>query len=481
MSKPRIIIIGAGMSGILAAIKFQQAGYQDVTILEKASRLGGTWRDNTYPGLSCDVPSHHYSYSFEFNPNWTHLFSPGAEICEYFEGVAEKYGVHSLIRFDEEVIDAKFDQSLWRLNTASGSSFEAEIVICATGPLHHPKYPDLEDLGRFEGACFHSARWDHSVPLDNQRVGIIGTGSTAIQITPAIIDRVDKLSLFQRTAQWVISLPNVPYSEEQKTQFRADPQLMSDIYEQWKGQFNHTFARAVLGDERQLGKLHELCQANLDQNVHDAELKRKLTPDYKVACKRLVMSSTFYPAIQKPNADLVTAGIERVEGAGIRTVDGELHELDVLVLATGFHAHQFMRPIRLIGRNGVTIEQAWADANAAYRSLAVPGFPNFFMLVGPNSPIGNFSLIMISELQVDYILKLAERIRAGDCQALEPGQVATDQFNADLKAAMGGTIWTSGCNSWYLDKNGTPVTWPWDFETFERDMAEPRFDDFVMS
>ncbi len=481
IGKPlRFAVIGAGMSGILSAIKLTEAGLTDFTIYEKADRLGGTWRENTYPGLSCDVPSHLYRYAFEPNPNWSHRFSPGAEIQAYFEGVAKKYGVERFIEYGKEVVRAEFKDGRWHLETGDGARDVADFVIAATGVLHHPVYPDIDGLGSFAGASFHSSRWDHGVALDGKRVGIIGTGSTAMQIVPAIVDRVGKLSMFQRTAQWVLPLPNTPHTEQEKAAFRNSPELMQATYLDLAERFQNSFARAVVGDRAQMKRIEDACQANLDDNVHDPELKAKLTPDYQVACKRLIMSDEFYPAIQKPNAELVTAGIERIEPGGVLTEDGRLHELDVLVLATGFDGHHFMRPMQVIGRGGANLEETWAEANEAYRSVAVPDFPNFFMLVGPNSPIGNFSVIMISEMQLAYAMQLIDLVRAGKCREVAPTRQATDRFNAAIKEAMKGTVWVTGCNSWYLDRNGNPAMWPWTFERFQEEMRQPDLDAFEL-
>lgn len=474
----RVAVIGAGMSGILAAIKLRQAGITDLAVYEKADRLGGTWRDNTYPGLSCDVPSHLYTYSFEPNPDWSHRFSPGAEIQAYFERVAAKYDVESLISYNAEVTRAAFEDGRWRLEIKDGRTDVVDIVLTATGVLHHPVYPQIDGLASFSGACFHSARWDHDVPLAGRRVGIIGTGSTGVQIVPAIVDEVASISLFQRTAQWILPLPNPEHSEEEKAAFRASPELLRATYLDLAERFQNTFARAVVGDSAQMQRIADACQANLDDNVTDPELRRQLTPDYQVACKRLIMSDQFYPAIQKPNAELVTDAIVRVEPAGVSTADGQLHELDVLVLATGFDGHRFMRPMRIVGRDGLTLDEAWADANEAYRSVAVPGFPNFFTMVGPNSPIGNFSLIMISEMQLAYIMQLVDLIRTGRYREVAPTAAATTRFNAAIKEAMKGTVWVTGCRSWYLDRNGNPAMWPWTFERFEAEMAKPDLGDF---
>jgi cation diffusion facilitator CzcD-associated flavoprotein CzcO len=456
----RFAIIGAGMSGILTAIKLKERGITDFVIYEKAPRLGGTWRDNTYPGLSCDVPSHVYAYSFELKSDWTHRFSPGAEIQGYFEGVAGKYGLDPHFRFDSEIERAEYRDGRWHLSIKGGVTDIVDFVIAATGVLHHPATPDIPGLRDFKGACFHSARWDHSVPLDGKRVGIIGTGSTAIQIVPALADRVGRLALFQRTAQWVLPLANPPYSEGEKAMYRTSPEALKQSYDFWSARFVDTFARAVIGDQDELHKIEAACRSNLDENVHDPELRRRLTPNYRAACKRLIMSDTFYPAVQKPNVALITDAIERVEASGVRTKDGVLHELDVLVLATGFDGHAFLRPIEVVGENGVRLADAWAQANEAYRSVAAPGFPNFFMLVGPNSPIGNFSVILISELQLAYVLQLVDLVLQGRCHAVAPSKVATQRFNAALREAMKGTVWVTG------------------FDRFRTEMAAPDLADF---
>ncbi len=477
--KLRFAIIGAGMSGILTAIKLQEKGINNFTIYEKTDKLGGTWRENTYPGLSCDVPSHLYRYAFEPNPNWSHMFSPGQEIWEYFNGVADKYDVKRFIKYSTEVTKTEYDNGKWTLEMADGSRDTVDFVIAATGILHHLVYPDIKGLDSFAGPCFHSAKWDHSASLNGKRVGIIGTGSTAMQIVPAIVDQVDKVSLFQRTAQWVLPLPNPAFSDDELKAFRDSPELVEEAYNEALQFFASTFSEAVIGNETQKADVSARCQANLD-TVKDPELKAKLTPNYQAMCKRLVMSDDFYPAIQKPNADLVTAGIERIEPNGVRTSDGVLHELDVLVIATGFDGHAFTGPLNVVGQNGVTLEEAWADAKEAYHSVAVPGFPNFFMLVGPNSPIGNFSVILISEAQIGYILQLVELARDGECRAIAAKKDATDQFNADIKEAMKDTIWVSGCSSWYIDKNGNPAMWPWSFQKFCDDMEKPNLEDFEL-
>lgn len=480
-SAPRIAVIGAGMSGLLAGIKLREAGYTEFRIYEKADRVGGTWRDNTYPGLTCDVPSQHYCYSFETNPEWSHLFSAGAEIQNYFEDVAKKYALLDRIAFGHELVAATWRDDRWRLRFGNGAHESVDIVITATGVLHHPVMPDIEGRETFNGPSFHTARWQHDVALRGQRVGIIGTGSTAIQIVPAIVDTVAEVSLFQRTAQWILPVPNPPYSEQDKAAFRAHPERLQSAYNDWGERIRTTIARAVVGDAEQMEKIATACKRNLAENVTDPDLRARLTPDYAVACKRLIMSELFYPAIQRANANLVTESITAIEPAGVRTRDNTLHELDVLVYATGFDAHRFVRSMQITGQHGIGIDEAWREATAAHRSMTVPGFPNFFMLVGPNSPIGNFSLIMVAEHQMQHILQLMAPVRDGVCKAIQPRADACTAFNEAVRGAMGKTVWVSGCSSWYLDRNGNPILWPWSLERFVEEMHAPNFAEYELS
>ena len=469
----RFAVIGAGMAGILSAIKLTEAGYTDFTVYEKADRPGGTWRENTYPGLACDVPSHLYSYSFALTPEWSHRYSPGPEIQAYFERIAREHDLDSRTRYGDEVTRCEFVDGRWRLTTASGHRDEVDVVIAATGVLHHPNVPAFEGLDRFEGAAFHSSRWDHGVALDGARVGVIGTGSTATQIVGAIVDDVAHLTLFQRTAQWIMPQENPAYSDAERRGFRDDPGSLRGLHDQLCEQFD-VFANAIVNAESPEMRLVErLCQEHLDEAVRDPVLREKLRPDYRAACKRLVVSGRFYDAIQRPNAELVTEPIERIEPGGVRTRDGVLHELDVLVLATGFQAHAFMRPMEVVGRDGHTLTDEWKRRPSAYLSISIPHFPNFFMLNGPNGPVGNFSLIDVAELQFGYVLQLVARLRSGEYRELSPTEEATAALEAERTEAAKGTIWMTGCRSWYLDDRGVPAVWPFSFDRFRAEMREP--------
>ncbi len=473
----RFGIIGAGMAGMLSAIKLAEAGFDDIAVYEKAGRVGGTWRENTYPGVACDVPSHLYSYSFDLNPDWSHVFSPGDEIQAYFEHVAAEHGLDRLIRFGDEVVRCEWTDGHWVLETASGFRDTVDVVIAATGVLHHPSYPDIAGLDDFDGDVFHTARWDHDVQLGGKRVGIIGTGSTAVQITSALVGQVQHLDLFQRTAQWIFPQDNPAYTDDEKATYREEPETLRAAHVGLSTAFAEGFANAVVdADSPQIKAIAEACLTNLEDNVADADLRERLRPDYRAACKRLVISPDFYDAIQHPHADLVTAPIERVEADGIRTADGVLHELDVLVLATGFKVDSFMRPMTVVGRDGVTLAEAWADRPLAYLSISIPEFPNLFMLNGPNGPVGNFSLIEVAEFQFGYIMQLVECLRSGEGSEICATHEATERLEADRIQAAKSTVWVTGCRSWYLDDRGIPAAWPWRFDRFRDEMAAPKMD-----
>jgi cation diffusion facilitator CzcD-associated flavoprotein CzcO len=319
------------------------------------------------------------------------------------------------------------------------------------------------------------------VPLAGKRVGVIGTGSSAIQIVAAVVNEVAELTLFQRTAQWIMPMGNPAYSEEDKAAFRGHPAAIEQLRSDVSRMFTDGFANHLADvDSFQLRAIHDLCVANLENSVRDPVLREKLRPNYRAACKRLIMSEHFYDAIQRPHAKLVTAGIERIEKSGVRTSNGQLHELDVLVLATGFRVDRFMRPMEVVGRNGTRLDHVWKEGPFAYMAISVPDFPNVFMLNGPNSPVGNFSLIEVAELQFSYIMQLIAPVRSGSCREVSASHAAMQRFDEERKQAAKTTIWNSGCKSWYLDAAGLPTAWPWTFDRFREEMSRPRLRDFEM-
>ncbi len=476
----RVVVIGAGMAGILAGIKLQEAGFTDVAIYEKADRIGGTWRENTYPGLTCDVPSHHYTYTFERNPDWTRHLPPGHEIQSYFERTTTKYGVDKLLHFNQEATGATFIDGRWQLDFKDGHRDVADILIAATGVLHKPRMPSIDGMASFGGVSFHSARWDHSVPLDGKRIAIIGTGSTGVQIISALAGRAALVEHYVRTPQWIMPVENGYFSAEERAAFR-DPAVLAKAMN--FAEYNaavEQYTMAIIDTESDGAKaMAAACVANLEQSVVDPALRERLRPDHQPLCKRLIFSPDYYQAIQHPGAALVTEDIARIEPTGIRTHDGQLHEVDIIVYATGFHADTFMRPMRFTGRNGADLESLWAQGPKAYLAITLPEFPNFFMLNGPNGPVGNFSLIDIAEHQWHYIAQLIERLRRGEYDEISPRLEALRDFEAERAEAARHTVWyTGGCSSWYLGKDGVPSSWPWTYSRFVEEMSAPKWDDF---
>ena len=478
----KFVIIGAGMAGILSAIRLKALGFHNITLFEKGESVGGTWRENTYPGLCCDVPAHAYTYSFAPNPNWSQRLAPGPEIHDYFKFIARDYQIEDLIRFNTEIHSCIFRNGQWHLTTKGGDKIISDFVIAATGVLHHPNIPDIDGMGTFKGSLFHTARWDHSVPLMDKRIAVIGNGSTGVQLVSALVHMANHVTHFQRTPQWIMPFENPLFSEAEKQALRDDPDLLraaqaDSELEQAIDYFNQAI---VDPDGPEMAGLEHAVKEYLENSVTDPELKEQLRPDYRAACKRLIYSPDYYHAIQQPNAQLIRTPIKQIEPAGIRTDDNIPHTFDIIALATGFKADQFMRPIKLIGRDGLDLETLWANRPNAYLSLSLPDFPNFFMLNGPNGPVGNFSLIEIAEKQHHYIEQLIHQVVSGTCNQICVTKLAYDAFNARQIAAAKTTIFATGCKSWYLDKDGIPATWPWTREYFSQVMTTPNLDDYEM-
>jgi cation diffusion facilitator CzcD-associated flavoprotein CzcO len=474
---PRIVIIGSGIAGILMGIKLRQQGWTEFTILEKAETLGGTWRDNQYPGAACDVPAHLYVYSFAPNPAWRSRYAKAPEIWQYYHDQAKRNGVLPHIEYGKEVATCEYGGDGWTVTTKDGETYQADVVITGVGRLHQPNLPEIAGAKGFRGPSFHSAQWDHSVDLQNKRIGIIGGGSTGVQITAELAEKVPSLKLFQRTPQWVFPLPDEPIPLSKRIKYHLVPGAAERQYRKLERDIDERAGRAAL-DASVRAVTEKLCREGL-ASVRDPELRAKLTPDYEVGCKRLVISGTFYDAVQKPGVDLVTERIDHVEERGVVTKDGELHEVDVLVYATGFKAHAFLRPIQLVGEGGVRLDDLWADLPLNYRTVGIPHMPNFFMLNGPYSPGGSASVVGIIEVQVGYVMQLLGRIVDEGIQ-LTPREDATRKWLGGVRDLASQTVWgKGGCNSWYLDKTGTPAYNPVSITELKASMAEPVWDDFV--
>ena len=475
----KIAIIGAGLSGIAAAIKFRSAGHDNIVIYEKADNLGGTWYQCTYPGVACDIPTHAYSYSFEQNPNWSMNRAPGNEIFDYLVGVVDKYQLREQIVFNTEVTEAHFNDSKWTLTTSTGDTAEYDVVVAASGTLHHPAIAQFEGMESFKGAAFHPAHWDHSVELEGKKVGLIGVGSTGVQIAGALVDKVEKLTVFQRTPQWMVSVEAEPFTEEDKSEFLNSPYKMNHLRHEENGAWFFLADNALHDVESPYYQaIEQVCLEYLESSVEDPELREKLRPTYRPGCKRLVVSPDFYQNIQKPNAELVTENIECVEPEGIRTVDGQLHELDVIVISTGFDIKAFIRPAKVVGRNGKSIDELWGQTPYSYMGVALPDFPNFFFINGPTGPLGNLSLFFVAEKQAEYIVHLLEELRRNTCNEISPSTDATEAFLKENREAMKKTVWATGCNSFYLGEDGFPTTWGLPVTRFIKEMSYPELSDY---
>jgi cation diffusion facilitator CzcD-associated flavoprotein CzcO len=475
----RVAIVGSGFSGIGMAVRLLREGETDFVLLERASEIGGTWRDNTYPGCRCDVPSHLYSFSFAPNPNWSSTFSPQPEILAYLRDVAGRFGVLPYVRFDTELESARWDETeaRWQLDTSNGP-LSADVLIAAQGPLSDPSVPDLPGLDSFEGKAFHSAQWDHDHDLAGERVAVVGTGASAIQFVPRIQPKVGKLHVFQRTAPWVVPHPNRPMKAFEHKLYRALPlaqrAMRAAIYwarETFVLQFRHQRMR-------RLGTRMALRQ--LEHQVPDPALRAKLTPSYEMGCKRILPTDEWYPALQQPNVELVTDAIAEVRPRSVVTASGEEREVDTIIFGTGFHVTDIPIAGALRGRDGRTLAEHWEGSPRAYKGAAVAGFPNLFFLVGPNTGLGHNSLVFMIESQINYVSGALAAMRRTGAAVVDVRADAEAAYNAELERLTRGTVWVSGgCSSYYIDRNGRNSTiWPtftWPFRRRTREFDEAAY------
>ncbi|WP_094287958.1 flavin-containing monooxygenase [Mycobacterium lehmannii] len=479
----RALIIGTGFSGLGMAIALQRQNV-DFLMLEKADEIGGTWRDNTYPGCACDIPSHMYSFSFEPKADWRHMWSFQPEIFDYLKGVTDKYGLRRYIRFGAHVDRAHWDDNelRWHVFTKDGREFVAQFVVSGAGGLHIPFVPEFPGLDEFAGATFHSAEWDHDVDLNGKRVAVIGTGASAIQIVPEIVKDVGALHLYQRTPAWVMPRPNNPIPRWARDLFTNVPgtrQLMrAAIY------WIHEGVGFAMTREPRLLKIGELLgKWNINKSIKDRELRRKLTPTYRAGCKRILNSDTYYRGIADPKADVVTDAIARFTPTGIVTADGVERATDVVVFATGFHVTDSYTYVHIKGPRGEDLVDRWnREGIAALRGITVADMPNLFFLLGPNTALGHNSVVFMIESQIRYAAQAIAAVDRAGAQALTPTREAQDSYNEQLQDELSGTVWsTGGCQSWYLDEHGvnrtlwSGMTWQYWLATRKFDKSEYRF------
>ena len=469
-----IAIVGSGFAGLGAAHRLKQAGIEEFAILERAEDVGGTWWANTYPGCQCDVASHLYSFSFAPNPDWTRTYSMQPEIQAYLRRTAEQLGLVPYIRFGHEVRHATWDEEakLWRLETPAGP-LTARVVVGGQGGLSEPRVPDIPGRESFEGPSFHSAAWDHTVDLAGKRVAVLGTGASAIQIVPSIQPEVGQLKVFQRTPPWVIPHTDRPTTRIERALYRRFPALQRmvrrNIYlmREW-------LIFPMAKKPGLLKPLERRALAHMRRAVKDPELREKLTPRYRIGCKRILPSNKWYPALAEPNVDVVTEGIAEVRPNGIVASDGTLHEVDVIVYATGFHVTDIPFAKRVTGRAGRTLHEVWNGSPQAYKGTVVPGFPNMFFLLGPNTGLGHNSIVYMIEAQIRYLVDALETMGEHDLHAVEVKQEAFAVWNDAIQRRMPPTVWNSGgCASWYIDANGRNTTiwpdWTWRFRRLTRE------------
>jgi cation diffusion facilitator CzcD-associated flavoprotein CzcO len=467
----RVLVVGAGFAGLAMAIKLRESGEEDYLVVERGPDVGGTWRDNTYPGAACDVPSQLYSYSFALNPDWSRSFSPQPEIQRYLRRVAEKSGTLGHFVFGADLREAAWDDArqVWRVSTSRGQ-LTAEVVVSAAGALSDPRDPDIEGFDSFQGDVFHSARWNHEVDLSGKRVAVIGTGASAIQIVPEIAPVVSRLDVYQRTAPWVIPRNDRDYTGMERVAFKVVPGLQR-LYRTAIYWGRELYVPAFTLQPKLAWPAEQLARRNIRRGVTDPQLREKVTPDYRIGCKRILISNTYYPGLDRDNVDLVTDGIARVTPTGIVTRDGVARDVDAVVVATGFRTTDLPIAQRITGRDGVTLAKHFDEVGMqAYKGSTVHGFPNLFFVAGPNTGLGHSSMVFMIESQVRYVMGALRHLQRARVAAIQPKVEAQREYVTGLQERMKRTVWSSGgCASWYLDSHGRNVTlWPKATFTFRR-------------
>jgi cation diffusion facilitator CzcD-associated flavoprotein CzcO len=479
-----VAIVGAGFSGLGVAIRLRKAGIDSFTILESADSLGGAWRDNTYPGCGCDIPSPLYSYSYAQKSDWSRLYAGQPEILDYLRGVARRWKLDEHTVFNARVVSAEWDEpiSRWNIRLENGGRVRARFFVSAIGPLHYPSIPDLPGMDKFGGPIFHSAQWRHDVDLTGKRVAVVGAGASAIQFVPAIVDRVESLTLFQRTAPWIVPKADRLFDARTRWLMRWLRPYRSWVRNRlfWK---HEERAAGFLGEPGAMEATERLARKLLARQVPDPELRERLTPDYDIGCKRLLISSEWYPAVSRANVTVRSTGVKELRPRTIVGTDGSVTSADVLIFGTGFDAQETLTRMAIVGRNGRTLAEAWATGNDAFLGTAVSGFPNLFIMVGPNTGLGHNSQVFMIEAQARYITRCIRRLRRRSHGTIEPRAEAESSYNAWLQDRLSHTVWqTGGCRSWYQDARSgqNTVLWPDTAVSFWRKTRRVRFADFLI-
>jgi cation diffusion facilitator CzcD-associated flavoprotein CzcO len=458
MSTPHVhaaAVIGAGFSGLGTAIKLREAGVDDVVILERADRVGGTWRDNTYPGAACDIPSLLYSFSFAADPTWSRTYSPGEEIRRHIEAMVERFALGPLIRFGADVSGLEFNQhkGIWTISTSGGDRYRARTVVVAAGPLADASFPSIRGIDTFTGHKIHSARWDHDYDLTGKRVAVIGTGASAVQIIPELVKTAGSVKVFQRTPGWVLPRVDVATPGAAKALFAKVPATQQAVRAALF--YGHeAMATGLVWDSPVTSLIARAAKAHLHHQVKDPWLRRQLTPDFRPGCKRMLMSSDYYPALQADNCKLISWPIATISPAGIRTSEGIEHQVDCIVFATGYDVHLDGPPFPVTGLGGRSLNGEWAAGAQAFKSASAHGYPNLFFTTGPNSGPGHNSLLVYAEGQIDYAVAGVTTVLRNDLRYLDVRDDVQRRYNERIQRRLKRTTWMSGCSSWYLTKDG---------------------------
>lgn len=457
------IIVGAGFSGLCMGIKLKEAGMNDFVILERNAHLGGTWYDNSYPGAACDVESHLYSYSFEPKTDWSRNFGPQGEILQYMEHCADKYQLTPHIKLNTTITKAVYDETngIWTVTAANGDSYSARSLVTCSGGLSEPAFPDIKGIETYKGEIFHSARWDKKYELDNKTVAVVGTGASAIQIVPAIVSKVKKLELYQRTAPWILPKKDGDISGWRKSLYQHLP-FMRKLYRSRLYWRNELMAIGFVVNPGVMKLGGKIVIRHLNKSIQNEELRKKLTPQFVLGCKRILLSNEYYPALEKPNVDVITDGIREINATGLVTKDGKQHNVDAIILATGFQAAEGVLRYDMKGKGGIDLNDAWRDGAEAYLGTSIAGFPNMYIVVGPNTGLGHSSMLLMIEAQVGYIMQALKTLKAKGAKSADVKKEVEKEYNQEIQEKLAKTVWQSGkCVSWYQTKSGKNVTlWP---------------------
>jgi cation diffusion facilitator CzcD-associated flavoprotein CzcO len=478
-----VVIVGSGFAGLGMAIQLRRAGIEDFVVLERGDSLGGTWRDNHYPGCACDVPTPLYSYSFAPNPHWSHMYARSGEIQAYLEACADRYGVREHLRFGADATGGRWDEEgqCWEIEVGGEPALRARFVIGGFGGLNRPSFPDLPGLEDFAGALFHSAQWDHSVALDGRRVGVIGTGASAIQLVPQVAKTAERVTVFQRTPPWVVpKLDRRIPAWEQALYAKVPPTqrvIRGVVFAVTEG-----VGVAITRLPRLMAIGEVWARRHMRRQVPDPDLRRALEPAYRLGCKRILVSNDYYPALGRENVELISSGITEVTPTGVRCSDGSERELDVLVCGTGFRIEEVFAHLDVRGRGGLTLTEAWAGGIEAHRGTAITGFPNFALLSGPNTGTGSTSQVYMIEAQIHYILEMLRVMRERGAGVMEVRADAQAEYNRRLQQSMQRTVWLKGgCDSWYLDDEGVNRTlYPGPSSSFWRSLRRLREEEYTI-